>query len=450
VATKAQVDRLAAGAESGTAGVAAFDAAQRQVKQSRDQAITQMQREGSFGPKALTTQLAGQLYKGAQTTLGNLASYGATAGFVNQQDAAGTQNYLQEANAALPLVRAEADRELGQRISLLNASRSGGGGGAGGAAQMSDSELRNYIGGAARQLRTGVAQDVSRQVAQSRMTPNPFSGFSSNEQLRQALLAAGNTEAAAAVPKDTAAQQVLGGYPLSGLHIQPFKTAPDTARQMALANIQQQLYGPGFSDVARTVGDRAGLDPNRVAGLFGPAEDAAYVNANQSLGLYTPPDQRQTVTGQTLDPYTAGRSLKLQPKMVQQYLGNRYFDWNGDQNLNSAFMGWVKQYQVPITTEKELTDARKQFEQSPGGGTHATPVVQDVFNDAIAAAKTGYDASTYWSMLQTDPSFGPFQGQFTLAMAMAAPMFDYYQALRQRQTQAPQAGAPSYAAPAGP
>lgn len=437
MATPAQVARLKAGAQAGTSGVAAYDDAQRQVAQGRDAAISNLQKvSASVGaPGALVSQLSAQLSAPAATAMANLSQMGASAASVMGQERAGSSTYMNEANAALPLIRAEADRDLGQKIALLNASKSGGGGGSG--SQLSDDELRKRLMGAAQMQREQLAQAQEGKVAAPSFRPGPLSGFASNAALREALLAAGNREAAAAVP--TAEPAVRN--PLAGVRAPYSPGNMPRMRETALANIQQQLYGPGISNEARQIGVQIGLDPSQVYGVVGPTEEASYLRANKAQGLYVDPASvKEPITGQTLDPMSAGERLGLSPEQARALANKTTYVWSDPNSaINRAIAEKVKADKIPaeeLTAEFISQLGRDLIAQNPG--KFAENIGDRVINDAHNALGLGLDFDTWRQRLMQTREFGLDPDAFNLAFAQAQPLFTYAAALHTRQTAAPQ------------
>lgn len=444
-ATAQQVGRLAAGAKGGTAGVAAYDQAQAQVKASRDQAIGQLQQvaKQANAPGALTTQLAAGISAPAGVTLDNLASLGAASGAGSDANQAATGNYLHEAGAALPLIRAEADRDLGQKIALLNASRAGSGGGAG---SLSDSELRTRLLGEATRLRAQIAGAQEQNVGSQAFNPGPLSGFADNDALRQALLAAGNPTAAAAVGPNSPVPN-----PLGGVQFQPFKTSRDDARRLAFENIGQMRYGPGITEQAAKIGIGAGIDEGRVRGVLPPSIDQAYVSANEKLGLYKDPNKASDVTGQTLDLQAAADQLKIPVGEAQSLAAKTHFVWSDPNSVaNKGLRQFLRDPVSPgvytaadgqnydFNTPGGREKAQQAFMGQPNAWQdYATPIVSDVLADAKRAVDSGLDWNTWTSNLAAVPEYRYDPKSFQLAFLQALPLFQYAALLHSRQTTAP-------------
>lgn len=446
-ATPAQVAQLAAGAHSGTAGVQAYNDAQAQVAQSRDAAISGLKATAAQAgaPGALTAQLAAGLAQPASVALANLGEMGGVARSAQDSQNAAQSTYMQEASAALPLVRAEADRDLGQKIALLNASKSGGGGGgrASGAASLSDSELRNRLLGMATAIRQQQIGDLQKRYGVE-------------------LLATQSQRPTGSGPGEKITGR--GSFSDPGNYVNPSVGAPNVYQQ-ALADLQKErvtisqktndAYGPGLAGEAQQLGLKAGIDPARVYGVLGPAEDAAYVAANKKLGLYNDPNT-QNLTGQTLDPMAAAKQLGYSPVQAQQAAQAKHWifsslgspaykalsSWLG---ANPTAVQGVKPEQrdtngnlrYELLTPEQQAQAQKAFRATPFAQQVATNVVGDVLGDAQIAAGKGLDYRTWQINLMDTPEYGADPAAFKLGFAQAAPLFQYAAALHTRQAANP-------------
>lgn len=457
-ASPQQVARLEAGARAGTAGTAAFDEAQKTVSAGRDQAIRSLATVGKAAgaPGALTAELSAKVAQPAAVALGNLGQMGAVAGSAAASERSATDNYMREANAALPLIRADADRDLGQKIALLNASKSGGGGGGrGGVSSLSDSEVRTRLMGLVlqqRQIAATNAQAQNEHAVQTALTPDATSTWGDaggvGAQLFSKNDASLENAIKAAVPSD-------GGPPRP----QPQSTidAQQAALQAAITQIKQQQYGPGISNEAVALAPAVGIDPGLATGLFTPQVDANYVAANKKLGLYRDPN---TVTNSTLDPVSAGQNLfnpsggpgeQLSPKQVQDSMNQHYFDWTS-KSLNDDFAKWVKTLPPdqltgtpdaqgnPTPSPEQIPALQQAFESDPQTQRLQKPLVGDLVAGLQKAARGGNDLGTTWSLLQQDPAFQRFPREFALAVSIVRPVFEYYAAVRQHQTATPVGG----------
>jgi hypothetical protein len=416
--------RLKAGAQGGTAGVAAYDQAASTVKANQASAIKGLKSDlaGVDAPGRLLGSLSAQVRAPGQVALANLADEGAAAGFAQQQETSGTQNYLTEANASLGQIRGEADKALAQQLAMLNASRagSGGGGGGGGISSMSDSELRNRLMGLARAKREAMFADAQKQyqdeLAHAKATLAYPTANSKYEQMKTALPGAQQNLSPEMYDRLLARRREI------------FQTQHSSAvqRDQALQHMQIKAYGPGIASEAQLIGLESGLDPATVYGLIGPKEERAYLQQNEKLGLYKDPNaQRSTYSKSALDPYAAGRQLiggeKLSSADIGKSVNLTAFDWNGDNELINAYKSWLKDAGLSLADDSPQT--RAQFEKTPGASHYAKNVVQEIVNDAKDHAGNGWDFQTWYRALQGNPSFQLYPREYALAATMAQPLF---------------------------
>lgn len=446
VASAQAKGRVAAGAQGGTAAVNAYDEGAQQVKANSAQAIAQMtaasQQAGA--PAALTAQLNAQIAQPAQVALGNLATLGATYNANTQSESDAGNLYKLEAAQALPVINASENADLAQRLNELDASRShsgGGGGGRGGGGvtgNLSDSEIRTRIMGLARQFREQQIGDLQHRylVEAAAVKQQRPTGSGPGEKLTG-----------------------RGSFYDPGNYVNPTVGAPNPY-QVALAKLAQEranvgsqvnkLYGPGISQDAQQIALKIGIPADQAYGLFTPQDDAAYTSANQRLGLYTDPRKSVGVTGQIGDPFTVGQhglvdtGEKLTRDQIQSSLGRKYYDWNGDGTLNSAFQKWLGAQTNSAVLNMKPDQQRQAFEADAQNQRFARPVVDDIVHNLQQAAQQGYGIEAAWSRLQSDPAFQNNQREFQLALSMAQPLFSYYAALRSRQTNPQDAAAAAY------
>lgn len=441
-ASQTDIERLAAGAQGGTAALSAYDQGQSQVKANRDQAISQLQQSAAQAgaPGALTAQLAGNISSGAGVALNNLATLGAASSSADQSMQNAADVYQQEANQALPLIVAQDNADLSQKIAMLDAQRSHAAGSravkVGGLGGMTDAELKTYLLGAANLQRQGILQQATQafnqQMAQQPETPTPQP--MTTAQLQNAGMDANSPLAQAHLAREQAIHNAIQGI--------------DEPKRQALANLQNAVYGPGITNDAITIGVQQGLDPARLAGILTPAVDAEWVRANAYEGNYTQPSPTKTdVSGQVLSPYQAGSKLlsgeQLTRQQISQSMGQRYFDWNGDSTLQSAFAKWQAAQNTNVTNQP-IAQQQQAFEKDPQNQRFQRPVVSDLVANLQTAAEKGYGIDAAWARLQTDPAFQLYPREFQLALTMSQPLFDYYAALRTKAMTQQQVDAASF------
>lgn len=463
MATAAQVARLEAGAKGGTDGVKAFDDAQAQVRSARTDAVSAMNADAGkiAAPSALTGQLDRQIAAPGAVALAGLASQGQAAAATNAADQSGTDLYFREASAALPVINAYANRDLGQKIAMLAAQRT--------TKAPTDTDLKTQLLGYAENQRQQRASstsdqyqadlqnlartDIQRRSDSAAVLANPSAGTSGSNQSSASRARINGADNIGAFGANIFAP-VQAGQPGQELNtpqaaMANIKTSQQAAfdqeRQQklaALAQLQNRLAGPGITQEAIAAGEQAGIDPNRLAGIFTPQVDAEYVNANKSLGLYKEPGAT-TVRNVMYDNDTAaqlagrvgvpGVSKPLTPAETQEILGSKFFDWRGNKTLNNKFATWVK---APANAKvvRENTDAstgvqnldalHAKFEADPQAANLQTNYVDDI--EASAQSAIHHHVS-YEDFVQAAMAHPPYQGRnrtLALAFAKVKPLFD--------------------------
>lgn len=437
-ATTQQRGRVAAGARGGTAEVDAYDQAAQDVRSSRNAAVAAMQREAAqFGaPGALIAQLNAQLQAPAQVELGNIASLGATARNMAQSTQQGSDVYKLQAAEAGPVIDAQANRDLGQQLAMIQAEhagdairaaaahRSSGGGGYGG---LSDSELRTRIMGLAIQQRQGMLGQATQafRSAMNRQPETPTPVPMTQEQIDRLG------------PPGPARDRLVAMHEARARRIHTTIQGIDEPKKTAYFTFRNAIYGPGIANEAQQIALRLGIDPATAYGLFTPAVDQEYVNANKATGMYVEPGTKNVgVTGQILSPFEAGQKLlpsgeRLSQADVGKSMGQQYFDWNGDSTLATAFSKWAQSGAMPANlTNAPLEQQHAAFEADPQNRRFQRPVVDDIVGNLQQAAQQGWGIDAAWNRLQTDPAFQLYPREFALALTMAAPLFSYYAAVR--------------------
>ncbi len=476
MATPQQVARLAAGAQGGTAGVAEFDQAAKQVQASRDQAIGQMSHASSalMAPGALAAQLQGNLRTSAQGALSDLGQYSGAASAADAQDQAGTANYINEANAAIPLINAYSNQDLQQKIAMLAAQRARSTGRSGTSTPLSDSQLRTDLLGLAQLNRqqAGAQQNASYQADLAHLDAVAAGGPTGPNALAPDQIL--NTAPAIGPVGPQGPQGPPGAVGFLGSLLSPlpaaWKTgvgvppgAPATAppptlvnspaavqsnfkgeldqqaqaRQLAVQKIMNDLHGPGITDEAIQQGlNIPGIDPNRLYGLLTPQVDAAYVRAQEFAGNYKNPND-VTTTNQLLAPDAAAQQAgssgvkgingPLPPPVARQAMTSTFYDWTGDKKLNAAFKTWATGTGAgAIRSAGADLNAQHQayINNSPDAGQHQTNYLADLVANARSAIKTNVGFDGFRQTIAASPIFADHPAEMAIAFAMVKPLFD--------------------------
>lgn len=415
-------------------------------------------------PGAYTAQLAGQISAPAGVAISNLQQMGGVANAANEAEKGATQTYLGEAQAALPLIAGEQNHQydlqagtenLNQQARMAALARA-----AASSRALSDSELRNRLLGYAVQQRQALIDAANQGVTQAR----PLVAQARNVAVSGAPTQPNTSDFGRRLgPIDATSPGAI--VPRVAPHWNPVNDPAYAAvqtRQQALeqelAQMRAQQYGPGITQVAQQAGIAAGLDPARVTGILTPQVDAAYVAANQKLGLYQDPTKQQ-YTGSVLDPAQAGKTLGFDDRKVQQVLGTSYVNF-GSPRVDAAFAAWAnasdpngtKYGKGVITnpnsgntqiqfTDQGLAQARRDFQTSTTGQRLASNLLADTVKAGVDAAKSGIDITT-WANMMTPEEQAYYQANpdvLKFAAAQLQPVFAYYQALRTRQATVPDA-----------
>lgn len=425
-APPAAVARLAAGAQGGTAGVKAYDAAQASVKASSKAAVGNLADDAagmSGGTNGLEPQLRAEVAAPGGVALQNLARYGAAQQFANSAGGLGTQNYMQEASAAIPVINAEAARAESQREAMLAASiaRSSA---AKQPKALTDSALQHELLGYAENQRAARAQAaVARDTALLKRNQAAETNATHQSEEVGHWTDPGTANPNAQLEADLAAnQQILA-----------------QAHQAALQNIQQQQYGPGITAEARAAGQSAGIDPNRLAGILGPTQEKSYVLANERLGLYRNPSAVENIAS---DPIKTATALGYAPKQYRDAAKATFIDWNGP-TLSKAVNAWLKSTDPTAAklaapgsgaTPQQIRDA---FVAAHPGSQLGHNVVSDIIASAHHYVTQGMDYGTFSNTWLSDPNAMASPDAVKLGLAMVQQLFAYRQAQARQQALAP-------------
>lgn len=462
MATPVQVARLEAGAKGGTAGVKSFDDAQAQVGSARQAAVSAMNSEAGkiSAPSALTGQLDRLISAPAATATAGLAAQGQAAATTNAADESGTNLYMREASAAIPVINAYANRDLGQKLAALAAQRSSTAG------KVTDEQIRDQFLGqaeAARQQReTGATDryqsdlqrlaqtDMQRRKDSAAVLADPSAGTTGSNQ----------SSAQRARSLGTPSPGAFGGNVFGALQPTQELATPQAAmanetqgqqaafdqqrnkRMAALAQLQNQLAGPGIAQEATALGEQAGVDPYRLRGIFTPSVDSQYVNAQKALGNYKDPnatsvrdimlpdEQAAQLAGRIGVPGVTG---PLSPELVKQITTSQFYDWQSNKTLNGKFATWVK---APANAKvvRENTDKstgvqnldalHTAFENDPQAASLKTSFVDDIAASAQSAITHHVPFADFVRSALNYPAYAGHGRTLAFMFAKVKPMFD--------------------------
>lgn len=431
-APPAAVARLAAGAQGGTAGVKAYDQAQTAVKGSTTKALGGIQdATAGFagGTNGLMPSLQHEVAAPGGVALANLARFGAADRAATHAGQAGTSTYMDEANAAVPVIDAEARLNESQREAMLAASISRSSAATKAPKQLSDSQLRTDLLGAAERQRAEDAAQAQKLEAQRVMAQSEAAGGGANQtSAARAQLWGTPSNPSPVVSDPNAGPQPGGGAsPLAGY------VDTETARQQALQNIQQKQYGPGITTLAQEIAQpyvaQGLLDPNRIAGLLSPSYDRTLLGANEKLGLYQEPGK---IANTAADPIATATQLGYDPKQYRAATSATYLDWNGDAHLKSALAKWTRTDPIGV---KAAADAggneqavQHAFLQNHPEYDNPKNIVQDVVQNAHSALVHGIDYQTFYDSWTHDPAALANPDAVRLGLSMVQQLFAYKQA----------------------
>lgn len=439
-------ERLKAGAEGGHAGVTAYDKAQNEVRAERTATLDTIRREAKAGGAGtrLIGELSAPIREGAADTLGNLSTLGGAAAYFQDSGRESHDRYRREAEMSLAQIQAEADRDLGQQMAMLNAQRAGsggGGGGGGGGAPLSDSEIRSRLLGMAVQARQQALGSESKKL--EGMYKTALGRLQTPKQTRANYVERRDFEQqrAGRDPRgldDERRFRAAGAVvPAKIRQYTTQKADTDQARQEAIFNITQRTYGPGLANEAIELGQMAGLDGSMLSGIIRPQDEQGYLNAWKKQGLYKPdgPATTSTYTDAFAPPSAAAQALGLKGSALSKAQGATYYDWSSDKKLQSDFAEWMLDQPTPAN-DAELWAKRQEFVDTQEG---ATGFKQNVVSSVKAAAKqmadNGESFEAFTTMLANDPIVMRHPEAVRLAVEMARPYFQA--ALIQRTKQIP-------------
>jgi hypothetical protein len=474
-ATQAAKDRVAAGAQGGTAAVNAYDQGRGAVKASRTAAINAMDAEArQFGaPGALTRQLNSTVGQPGTTALGNLGMLGSVAENASQLEDQAANVYKLEAAQALPVITAEDNRDLAQQLEMLAAQRAhaGGGGGGGSFGGLSDAELRNRIMGLALQQRQILGQQLAASAARNAQMESTSRGYAlgrareahtfvtpdANQQHMtsyrggalsplDAYLQTQNRGGPGQPPSEFGTNPQPGqlgsaGQAEMGRLNQEYGQRVQALAELLKARTNNQVYGPGISGEAQQIALGLGVDPATAYGLVGPNEEASYLRANQAAGLYTPPKPQQ-VANQTLTAEQAGQALGWKPGDVRRAATAPHWAFSDHSSAAyAAIKAWVAANpklfpnaptdpntgapSYPAMSPDDQAKAQLAFRALPNARDVQTNVVADVLADANTASGRGLDFDTWRQGLMSVPEYRYDPRSFQLAFAQAEPLFVY-------------------------
>lgn len=422
-APPAAIARLKAGADGGTAGVKAYDDGAAADKASQRAAVANLGGDAkgfSGGINGLGPQLAKSVAAPGAVGLANLAALKTSQEASNTLGGVGTANYMTEANAAVPVIDAEARLSESQREAMLAASTQRS---TGTTKAITDTALRNTLLGYAENQRAQRAQAaVTRDTAQ--LKRNTAAETNATHQAQEL----GHwTDPIPGETSDQANAALLADLAKN-------KGVLQNAHQAALANIQQQQYAPGITGEAQQAGVASGLDPNRLAGILGPTVERSWEQANEKLGNYRNPEAVQNAAS---DPIAAATALGYEPHQYRVAAKATYLDWQGDAHLRNALAKWTTSDPAGIKAAKDnpkdVGKVRDAFLAAQPQFNNPKNVVEDVIANAHAAITHGIDYGTFVNDWTNDPAAQSEPDAVRLGLAMAQQLFTYRQ-LQTRQS----------------
>lgn len=261
---------LAEGARSGDAGVAAYQQAQAAIQAQRADATAEAARAAALiGATGSNTAANALITRPGQQLQDVLA--GDQARFTNARglEQQGSLDYLTKLGS------------LGPQIDAIAAARGGGGGGGGGGSEkekkepeLSDSELRVRLKGAATDQRQATVTKESEQLAgakkQTRQTRAQLKAV--NKQVRHAVKRAGDD------PNNRQQKKIADLRAQRRDLRQGLTTKRATARE-EYAQTARAIRTP-LAPIATDLGVRAGVSPELAQGLFGPTESQSLNTAD--------------------------------------------------------------------------------------------------------------------------------------------------------------------------
>lgn len=419
-APPAAVARLKAGADGGTAGVKAYDDAQTAVKASTRDATRALSGDAkgfAGNTNGLGPSLRAEVGAPGGVALANLAALRTAQQTANAAGAGGTGTYLDEAHAAVPVIDAEAHLDEAQREAMLAASTQRAATKAPKA--LTDAQLRTQLLGYAENQRAAAAAAAVHSEGkyvgnQETVLKNPAAGTSGANQ-------------------SSAQRARLYGAPAASQEMQDpaqIQQAIRNAQAQALANIQQQQYGPGITAEAQRAGVAAGADPNRVAGLLGGNVEHDYLSNNEKLGLYHDPSLVQNVAS---DAISTATQLGYKPQQYRSAMKATYVDWNGA-TLSKAVASWLNGPDPEAAkllakgADASQAEIRDAFQAAHPSSHLDTNIVSDIIASAHSQITKGVDFGTFANTWLSDPNASKQPDAVQLGLEMVRQLFAYKQA----------------------
>lgn len=276
MATQEELARLAAGAQNGTAGVAAYDEALREIKATRQQAIAGLAAEvrAGGGDDQVLTELRGRVERPVGELLDALTAERAAHRGELQRMGEAQLAYQGQVAGALPVLRAEIERdEAAARREMLERLRASGGGGGGGGGsdpnELSDSRLRTYG--------LGMAELARQQRAQGLIDAGQAVRLRAAQRIQEVRARAGTPAALTPGQRLKQGQYRLWGARVGGWDAQA-RRAVRTA-QPALQRLQRM--NEQMSRAARWI---MTANQARQSALPGAGQQLAYERSQRRLG----------------------------------------------------------------------------------------------------------------------------------------------------------------------
>ena len=295
---------LAAMARYGQAGLDAYNQAQQAVQAQRQQVLDGLAKTQGLGGDAQSL-LASQVQASMAPHLADLSQGQANlAGdlALGQQQ---YQRYGAEANAAIPVIQAQSQQQMGIRQQALQAAQ-------------------QQIDAAAAAKAAQDAQDM--QIKQAELATQ-------QEQTKQAALSAAAAAAKATPGANMTLDQLLGAASLAqGQNVSPAVNPKAAGPLPPGQQFARNLPDQGLTSEAAQIGQQLGLPAEVIAGLYSPAEQAAISGAivrqgSNAAKLAPPPPDVSWLTKNVPG---------VNQQMAQQYVAAP--EWQQYQAFTDAFL----------------------------------------------------------------------------------------------------------------
>lgn len=277
---------LAAGAQAGSAGIAAYQQAAAQVAATRDAALKATASNAALinAGGAATNDLNAIVRSGADRRLGDIAQAQGTFGADQAAANARQGRWTGMMQGALPTLQ-ELGRQKGESDAnrvLEKAAK------AAQQKELSDSAERVRLMGAAQLQRDQALQPLAARGANLDKQLKPISKRQTAIQKALASMAK--------IPKDGHGSKLVMRGNVRKVRGRLEKELAGLAKKRAALerDAEAEMAMP-LSERARAIGLEQGLAPERVYGLVGPKEDAQYANAGATLQRNAVPEPDKVI-----------------------------------------------------------------------------------------------------------------------------------------------------------